>query len=186
MLQIMPTPTRRYGFAGFQQVQAAIPYIVAGTSAAATAVVASWLNENWDIGTYNAITAKINDTIKLWDPQGWTPIDCWGKNPQMRKEFLAFWARWSKHYGQYGKQSVYLSDSAEMPVRNIFLPELAGWAQRLNKVCGIENTGPIDPVPPPPDSGTDWGAVAKWGAIGLGAIVLLNVVTGIRSAFPRQ
>jgi hypothetical protein len=160
-----------------------VPFLIAGTGAAAA--VSSWLGDDWDLGTYNVITSKINDTIKNWDQQGWRPNNCWGKYPQKRKEFKEFWARWSKHYGQYGKQSVYLSDSAETPVRKIFLPELAAWAQWLNTACNVDTGGPIDPVRPD-DNSTDLASIVKWGAIGIGAIVLLNVVQGVRGAFPNR
>jgi hypothetical protein len=187
------TPPQLQGLYGLGVLPLA-PFVIAGSTAAATATIGSWLGNNWDKGTYNTIAAKINDTIKQWDNQGWNVPGtgakaCWKMNPQRRKEFKAFWTRWSKHYGEYGKQNVYLSDSAEMPVRNIFLPELAQWAEWLNSACKIKTMGSVGPTPAPPDEGgptTDMAAMVKWGVIGIGAIVLLNVVQGVRGAFPRR
>lgn len=188
----LDTPPQLSGLYGLS-VLPLVPFLIAGSSAAAGATISSWLGNNWDTGTYNVITSKINDTLKRWDSQGWdTPGTganaCWKKNPRKREEFKAFWSRWSKHYGQYGKQSVYLSDSAEMPVRNIFLPELAQWAQWLNKTCNVDTGGAVEPSPAPNNGGatTDIASMVKWGAIGIGAVVLLNVVQGVRGAFPRQ
>jgi hypothetical protein len=162
-----------------------IPFAIAGAGAAG-ATISSWLGTNWDVGTYNS--RKINDTIHQWDAQGWKPNNCWGKYPAKRRAFKAFWSRWSKHYGKYGTQSVYLSDAAEMPVRNVFLPELEAWGRWLNETCKIDTAGGIGPVVQPDDGGgptTDIAQMVKWGALGIGAIVLLNVVQGVRGALPQ-
>lgn len=174
-----------------------IPFLIAGSSAAATATIGSWMGTNWDRGTYNIIVRKIDDTIKHWDQQAWGKFggpNCWRKYPAKRKEWLAFWRRWSKHYGKYGQQHVYLSDEAENPVRNIFLPEMQQWANWFNTACKMQTTAvaPASPTPPPSSTeanGSATGNIAtavKWGAIGVGGILLMNIVSGIRGALPRQ
>jgi hypothetical protein len=167
------------------------PYVLVGGTAIAAAVSAWLSNDGWSVGEYNNWMNQMNDTIKAWDQIGWNypgtgPKACWRQHPAKRNDFKAFWARFSKHYAAHGQISgFYVSDSEEKPARAL-MAELAGWGAWLNKACNAEIGNPTpDPDPVPPGA-TDWGAIMKWGAIGLGAVVVLNVITSVRSAFPRQ
>lgn len=180
-----------YGLSNLGYIQ----FLIGGASAAAA--VASWLQDkDWSTGTYNAMTAKINATIHEWDRLGgganWNK--CWGKYPAMRRQWKSFWSRWSKHYGEYGKQSGWVSDSAEKPVREMFLPELAAWGERLSGTCNIATTpvGPIVPPPPAPNGGGGGGSptgdiasAIKWGVMGIGAVLAFNVFKMTRGPGPR-
>jgi hypothetical protein len=181
-----------------------IPLFLIG-GASAGAAVSSWLHDDdWSVGKYNAMMRKINDTIHEWDKQagGKNWNKCWGKHPTMRRQWKNFWSRWAAHYGEYGqigecfdfkkKYTCFVPDSAEKPVRDIFLPELEAWGKRLNKVCSIETTpvGPVAPSPTPNGGGgsTPTGDIAsaiKWGVMGIGAVLAFNVFKMTRGPGPR-
>jgi hypothetical protein len=187
MLEILSASPLPSPFPPISPASKTTGYLIAG--AAAAGLIAEWLtNKDWSAGEYNYWMTTINDTFKQWDQLGWHrpgdgPNACWKKHPVKRNEFLAFWARFSKHYKEHGQVSTYVSDSEEKPARAI-MAELAAWGAWLNKTCAAG----IDDPPPEPSNGggTDWGAVFKWGAIGLGAVVVLNIIVGVRGAFPRQ
>lgn len=171
------------------------PAIIAGGGAAAAIAIAAWLDDpDWSTGQYNDYMLAMDNAIKEYDKLGWSS-GCWQQNPAKLRQFKTFWGEFSRHWGEYGRQSVYLSDSAEKPARR-HLRTLAGWAKWLEKNCGVD-IGPsvVKPGDPliggggsgvAPRTVTDWGKVAQWGAIGLGAIVVLNIVSGVRGAFPAR
>lgn len=174
-------------------------------SGSAVAYINSLLDRGWDTGTYNTLMQMMNNTIGGgipgkpggWDQFGWES-GCWQKYPGKRKEWLAYWGAFSKHYAKYGEQSGYLSDAAENPVRNILLPKLRMWASWFEKTCGKKDAagqlpqplpnggGPLDPITSNGDTSANIATMVKWGALGIGGILLLNVVSGIRGAFPRR
>jgi hypothetical protein len=172
-----------------------VPWLIAGASAAATATIGSWLGTRWNVGIYNDMTSKIDNTFKQWNTQGWEvpekgPNACWKKHPAMRAEFMALWKRWSDHYGKYGKQSGFLSDDAEDPIRRNFLPELKRLAEWLNTTCKF-GTDPSPIIPPPSNGGnggddttSDIAGIVKWGVIGIGLVFALNVYQSTRG--PRR
>jgi hypothetical protein len=164
------------------------PLLVGGAAgaAAAAAAVAAWLTApDWNVGQYNHYMASMDATIKEMDKLGWA-TGCWQDNPVKLRQFKTFWAKFSKHWGEYGRQSVWLDDDAEKPARDL-LKELGSWITWFEKTCRAD-LGPtihdpgVDPTPAP----SGWTPLVKWGAIGLGALVLLNVVQGVRGAFPRE
>lgn len=169
------------------------PLLIAGGVAAAGATIAAWLADpDWSTGEYNDYMLAMDQSIKELDKLGWSS-GCWQKNPAKMRQWKDFWARFSKHYGEYGRQSVYLSDAAEKPARTL-LKTLAGWTDWFEKNCGIDigpsvtAPGGSDPSVIPHVAGavTEWTPLVKWGAIGLGALVVLNVLSGIRGVIPRQ
>jgi hypothetical protein len=171
----------------------AAPLLVGGAAgaAAAAAAVASWLTApDWNVGQYNYYMASMDSTIKEMDKLGWS-TGCWQKNPAKLRQFKTYWAKFSKHWSEYGRQSVYLPDSAELPARDL-LKELGGWIKWFEKTCGsdlgptVHDPDAVDPTHDPTAGGMDWGPIVKWGAIGLGALVALNVISGIRGAIPQR
>jgi hypothetical protein len=79
---------------------------------------------------------------------------------------------------------IYLPDRYEIPAK-LLLKELNDWGTRLNAVCGIEHQ--IGPTPGPhpgddaPPSPTDFGSMLKWGAILVGGVLALSVVSSFRN-----
>lgn len=180
----------RYGLGGMGEL-GVFPFLIAGTALAAGTLVAAWLSQtDWSVGEYNDWMLTMNQTIAQWDKIGWDS-GCWAKSPQKRQEWLLFWKRFSTHYGVYGKISniSYVSDSAEKPAREL-MKQLINWGTWLNDTCGAATTGgaiaPPPPGEPPPSGPTDWVAIAKWGGIGVGALVVLSLVANIRAAFPAR
>jgi hypothetical protein len=172
------------------------PILIAGAAgvAAAGTLVADWLaSDAWSVGEYNDYMKAMDSLIHQLDKLGWAN-GCWQNNPVKYQQWRDFaWGRFSVHYGEYGKQSVYLPDSAEKPARNL-LRELAAWVQWFEKTCG-DALGPNISEPRRGDPSVDpsagvaaqqWGDLVKWGALGLGALVLLNIVQGVRGALPRE
>jgi hypothetical protein len=172
------------------------PYLVAGGAVAGAALTKFLLDEDWSTGEYSYWMDTMNSTIQEWDKLGWLKgsdgKSCWDKNPEMRRQFKSFWSRFSKHWAAYGEQSGYLSDSAEGPARKL-LQELKEWGTRLTQVCQIA-AGAL-PISTQQQTQQEvhttsaagpYADMIKWGAIGLGALVALNVVSGIRGAFPRR
>jgi hypothetical protein len=178
-----------------------IPFLVGGASAAATLLAWSDTKRRWSEGEYNDYMRQMNDTIKEWDKLGWK-AGCWQKAPAKQKAWKAFWSRFSKHYREWptnpGRElfSQDVLSDAEYPARNL-MRQLAEWGNWLNSTCQAGTSVPA-PLPDPYTNGGGGGGgggggkieqvgnVVMWGAIGIGAIVLLNVVQGVRGAFPRR
>ena len=170
--------------------------LLAGALATASASIYDWLNaDSWSIGEYNLWMQTMDDTIKQWDALGWAN-GCWAAHPTQRKAWRDYWARFSKHYAQYGTVSDipgnWLSDSAEKPARAL-MQELASWGTWLNQTCGVPlsagaglpGTGvgqqtfvaPGLPAPAPQTGdGFNWMDLIKIGGIGLIGLVLLSVL----------
>lgn len=171
------------------------PGIVAGVAATA-GTFAAWLaKDGWSAGEYNNFMRMMNDTFSQWDKLGWVKgadgKSCWRKYPAKRAEWKAFWTRFGKHYRAHGQVSTlsFLSDSEEGPAR-AFMAGLQQWGTGFfEKVCGADigvTTG-LDPDSgaPPPDVGGP-GDFLKYGAWLVGGLVVLNVISGLRGAFPRK
>ncbi|MEE8385941.1 MAG: hypothetical protein V3S01_08490 [Dehalococcoidia bacterium] len=178
-----------------------LPFLIAGTGATAGAVVTGWLNnDDWSIGEYNHWMRTMDVTIGGgvpgkpggWDQLGWE-TGCWQKYPHKRREWQAFWALFSKHYAEHGiitgaTVPPWLIDSEEKPARDL-MRRLRAFGTWLNKTCGAD-TGTTLPTqtaaagaPDAPPEPTDWEAIIKWGALGLGALVALSAVSTVRGAF---
>ena len=183
-LQVAP----RYDLDGFEV--APIVFVLAGTAVAAGVGVAAWLNQKgWSVGEYNQWMRQMDATIKNWDALGWK-YGCW-KNADTRKAWLDFWKAFSTHYKEHGLISSvsYVSDSEEMPARNL-MSQLIQWGNTLNN-CGApiaikDISSEKAAEEQAAASETDWGSLLKWGAIGVGGLVLLNLLTGFKSAFAKQ
>jgi hypothetical protein len=188
------TPPQLQGLYGLS-IAPLIPFLVGGASVAGTLL--AWEGKpSWSVGEYNNYMRQMSDTIKEWDTLGWD-AGCWKKSPAKRTAWKAFWTRFSKHYKEWpnfptGKWTTPvggLPPGAEMPTRSL-MKELAAWGAWLNKTCQAGTVAPTPLPDPTPDNGggtsTDVATMVKWGAIGIGAIVLLNVVQGVRGAFPRR
>ncbi len=172
------------------------PVLIGGVAAAGA--LAAWLNEgDWSAGTYNSHMRMMSDTFKHFDALGWKikdaeGVSCWHKHPEQRKQFKRLWIRFGKHYAEHGSVGSYsyLSDNEEGPARG-FMLDLQRWATFLEKACQI-NLGPagggldVKQGDTPSSESDKLGNLVKWGAIGIGGIVLLNVITGLRGAFPQQ
>jgi hypothetical protein len=158
-------------------------YLIAGGIAAGAALVRFLESDEWSAGEYNAWMLKIDQTLHTWNDLGWSS-KCWNKHPAKRKEFLGYWARFSKHYGTHGKvTSGWVTDSEEKPAREL-LRELVGWGEWLNTHCGIDTGTAVVAPPEPPKPEPEWMGLVKWGALGLAAVAALSVFSGVRSAFP--
>lgn len=177
-----------------QQAGLGLAPLLIGGGIAATAAITAWLeDDDWDIGTYNNMVLKIDDLIHEIDQLGWTG-NCWKKHPAKRKAFKRFWARWSRHYAEHGRietkswlgddcLTCYVPDSAENPVRDDLLPELKGWVNWLQRVCGQETAAPESVKDParekssPSATAFALGAGGTMLAVGLGIGALLLFAT---------
>jgi hypothetical protein len=158
-----------------------LPLLLVAGAAVTGATLQAWINNGWSTAEYNAIVKTIDASLHNWDAAGWTN-DCWKKNPVKRAQWLALWKVFSDHYKQYGQQSVYLADAAENPIRNYVLPQMIEWSTWLKKTCNVD-TGGL-PEAEEPKKPFDFENALKWGAIGIGAIVALQLVASVRSALP--
>ncbi len=170
---------------GLSELGIAPLFLLAGGAAAGASILA-WLNNTeWTVDEYNQWMLTMNNTIHDWDQRGWKS-GCWQKYGARRKAWLNFWKRFSLHYGLHGRigQYSFVSDREERPSR-ILMKELKNWGKWLNTACKVDTgASALDPgagaPPPSPIADTDWAGVIKWGALGLGALVALNVATGLR------
>lgn len=176
------------------------PLVVAGV-AATIGTFAAWLAQGrWSTGEYNAYMRTLDDTFATWDKLGWVKgtdgKSCWQKNPAKRRQWLLLWGRFSKHYKAnpvitnaipiFGFDPAYSRE--EGPAR-IFMAKMAEWGTDFfGKVCGVDVGSMIDIDPgagdPPPGGDGGPGDMLKYGAWLVGGIVALNVISGIRGAFP--
>ena len=160
-------------------------YLLAGGVAAGAALTRFLESDEWSAGEYNFWMDKMDATFHEWDALGWSH-GCWN-NAELRRQWLSFWQRFSKHYAAHGKvSSGWVSDSEEKPAR-LLLQELVSWGEKLNAQCSadIDNPSPTPPPPlPPPEA--PWLSYVKWGAIGLSALVALNVISSVRNVLPRR
>ena len=187
----LDTPPQLAGLMGLQEGLGVAPIVVGGVAMTAGAFAAWLAKSGWSTGDYNNFMAMMNDVIHQWDKLGWK-TGCWKKHPAKRVEWKKFWTRFGKHYGAHGKVSTYsfLSDAEEGPAR-VFMQEMQNWAKFFEKTCKADigiTAGGLDPEggeAPPGDTG-GMGDLVKWGAIGIGALVLLNVVTGLKGVVPRR
>lgn len=171
-----------------------VPIVVAGVGVTA-GTFAAWLaQDGWSTGEYNNFMLKMNDIFKDWDKLGWgakgqNGKSCWANNPRRRKAWKALWARFGKHWRQYGQVSYVLTDSVEGPARDL-MQELLGWGPFFEKVCGAEigvageSLDPGSGVAPAREGGM--ADMVKYAAWAIGGLVALNVITGLRGAFPRK
>lgn len=160
-------------------------YLIVGGAAAGVALMRFLANDEWSAGEYNDWMLKMDQTLHEWDKLGWSS-GCWKKFPDKRRQWLAFWTRFSRHYGDHGRvTSGFVTDSEEKPAREL-LRELMEWGDRLNNDCGIDIGAAVLPPPPPAPPEPEWMPYVKWGAIGLAAIAALSVFTGVRNAFPSR
>lgn len=182
-LQLVP----EYGFEALAGPELVVPFLLAG-GVAVGAGITGWLSApGWSAGQYNDWMRTMNDTLTSWDQLGWK-YGCWD-NAQLRKDFLAFWKRFSTHYKEHGIiHSGIVTDSEEDPARAL-MQQMIVWGATLNK-CGapvaVKNyEAEQQQQTAKEETSTDWGAVAKWGGIGLLALVGLSVVNGVRTAFQK-
>jgi hypothetical protein len=178
------------GLSGFG-VLPLVPLFLFGGGAAVAGTVSRLLKADteWTTGEYNYWMDYIDGTWKVWDGVGWDK-GCWAKNPRVRQEWVNFGARFAKQnslgrmkIGGFG-HDIYLPDQYELSARNL-LGELRGWGDRLNALCkaGTVQPGPDKPPPPPPgpNEPTDLGTMLKWGAVVVGGILALNVVSTFKN-----
>jgi hypothetical protein len=182
------TPARKTAFSGLGVLPAIPLFYVVGAAAITGATTAwAWLSlYEWTTDQYNEQMRKMHETLLLWDTLGWRVPGtdknaCWAKNANKRVEWKSFLTRFSKFYGQHGKQSVYLPDGIELEARG-YVRDLAAWGTWLENTCNI-GLVVAPPVPTPdPDKEMDIGSILKWGAILVGGVIGLNLIQGIKSA----
>lgn len=165
-----------------------LPFLIAGGGIAAAAIIAA-LNKGWDTSEYNYWMQLMDATLHEWDTTAKVK-GCWKNNPGLRTAWLGYWKRFSTHY-KLGLMKVsgvsadiYLPDRYEIPAK-LLLKELDDWGRRLNTACGIDGRvgpteGPHTGDEPPP-SVTDLGSMLKWGAILVGGVLALNVVSSMKN-----
>jgi len=109
------------------------------SAAAASAAIAIYLKDDWDVAEYNAAILYVDEQIKILDNEA-KRTGCWERKPHLKSQFDSFKRRWKAHYTEKGKirSWSYVSDGEEMPVRNMFLPELDRWGKRLFKECQVQ------------------------------------------------
>lgn len=155
-------------------------YAMASAAAlSAGAAVAKWLgsdSDSWSVDEYNAFMAEMYNTILAWDRIGWQ-MGCWN-DISRRENWKVFMKAFGDHYAK-GKVTHYVSDSEERIAKDL-MRRLAAWGEALNKACGLK------PAPDPkPDPQKDEGPGAldylKWGAIGIGALLALNIVAAVKN-----
>jgi hypothetical protein len=187
-LQVAP----RYDVDGFERLaglagpEMLIP-IAAGI--AGTAAISAFLGDkSWATGDYNMWMGRMNATFPVWDKLGWDS-GCWKKYPNKRAEWKGFWTAFGNHYRDHGQVSTYsfLSDAEEGPAR-VFLQDMARWSTWFGKNCGLDaGTTPFNPnAGDPTQPENAFGGYLKWGAIAIGGLVALNVISGLRGAFSKQ
>ncbi len=117
---------------------------------AASGAIATYLADDWDVAEYNAAILYVDEQIKLLDMAA-KESGCWERKPHLKRGFDSFKRRWKAHYTEKGKirSWSYVSDGEEMPVRNMFMPELDNWGKRLEKECQIQ----VAPQPRPNGGG---------------------------------
>jgi hypothetical protein len=196
IVQLEPSNARLGGLFGLEQAaqvaKAAVnPQVVIAVGSALLGSLVSWLaTDGWSVGEYNYWMATANNTFAEWDKLGWSS-GCWTKDPEARKKWLAFWKRFSEHYKTHGQIATYsyVSDSEEEPARDL-LKKLAEWGDWFDKNCRNNTSASTAPgasntMTKPPEEPTDWTAIAKWGGIAVGGLVLLSVINTIRGAVQR-
>ena len=170
-------------------------FLLAGAVAVAT--LKGWISRtSWSGAEYNLWMRTMNDTIGQWDTLGWK-LGCWQKYPDMRKNWLQYWSRFSKQWKEHpsvdpGALITWATESEEAPAR-ILMTELSDWGSWFNAHCGAQ----LDIKPLSDEEAatiakansiqsTDWTSLVKWGALAIGGVVALNLISSIRGAFSHR
>lgn len=157
-------------------------YAMASAAAlSAGAAVAKWLSsdaDSWNVDQYNAFMSEMHETILAWDRIGWDR-GCWN-DISRRENWKVFMNAFGKHWSK-GKATYYVSDSEEGIAKDL-MRRLAAWGEELNKVCGLKpGPAPIHDTDPEKDEGPGAFDYLKWGAIGIGALLALNIVSAVKN-----
>lgn len=167
---------------------APIFYIIGSSAVAGATAAYAWLSrEEWSVEQYNDQMSRMQQTIQLWQDLGWSNPGkdknaCWRRHENKRLEWAIFRDRFIKFYGENGKQSYYLPDAIEKIARD-YVRELATWGEWLAASCGISS---VTPKPPEsPEEPTDLGTILKWGAILVGGVVALQIISSVKDVTRR-
>lgn len=161
-------------------------YVAGATAIAAGATLAAWLSKpEWSAGEYNDYMKRSYDTLLIWDKLGWE-TGCWKKDPNRRAMWMALMNRFGAFYHDHGRISdPFNPNDGEIRSARGYLAELATWGEWLQHICGAD-TGPETVEPPAAPKGFDYEEALKWGALLTLGVVGLNVIKGVREAFPSR
>jgi hypothetical protein len=182
------SPTLAAFFGGLGATPTTVYPLASDPSASASTIIAGWLkDDSWSAGQYNAYMYEMYQTILLWDKIGWQK-GCWN-DATRRARWVIFMNGFGKHYKEHGNISSasYLDDSEEAPAHD-FAKQLAAWGNELNASCAA-NIPQVIPPPPGPngdsgggDSTFDLGSALKWGALLVGGVLALQLITAFKGA----
>jgi len=185
-------PPQLAGLYGLGVVPLVPVFLLAGGAAGGVTLSTMLGKDQWSIGEYNYWMRTLDDTFRAWDPLGWR-TGCWQKHPERRRAWVSLWERFSKHYAEHPVITrisfpPWALESEEAPARAV-MKELAEFQKWLNRTCGAKAVSPVtapEVTERPPTTGAEIGAAIKWGAIGIAALLGLNVLSALRGAATRR